>query len=105
MCSVHVATKNVFFSNAVVQGQSFINAIDSVWTKRSVSDGNLKTQFKSECQKWVLLLLQLIDITKPEAVTHLHEFVRPKGKGVLKMYRQDINETVSDTTPNGNERH
>lgn len=42
---------------------------------------------------WLELLLQLIDVTADQAVTHLKHFV--PGKGVVKEFQKEINSTVS----------
>ena len=76
-----------------MQGLAFLQVVNQIWSHRSVRDGNLKTQFNSECQKWVLLLLQLIDVTGSQAETHLRVFI--KGGGVAKLHRDVIKKTVS----------
>lgn len=83
-----------------MQGLAFLHVVNQIWNDRSVSDEDLKTKFNSECEKWVLLLLQLIDITGSQAKTHLHVFIR--GEGVAKSYRGIIKKTVSVSCENWN---
>ena len=83
-----------------LQGLSFLQVVDQIWSHRCVSDDELKGQFSSECQKWVLLLLQLIDVTGTEAATHLYVFI--KGRGVTKTHREIIKKTVSALCDNFN---
>ena len=76
-----------------MQGLDFLNLVADVWTRRRVRDTDLKSQLHSECQKWLFLLLNLVDVTAPQAEVHLKHFI--KGKGVAKVFRPDITKTVS----------
>jgi len=76
-----------------IQGLAFLLVVNQTWSHRSVNDGALKAQFNAECEKWVLLLLQLIDITGSQAETHLQIFI--KGGGVTKMFQGIIKSAVS----------
>lgn len=76
-----------------IQGLAFLQVVSQAWRHRGFSDGNLKKQFDSECEKWVLLLLQLIDVTDSQAKTHLDTFI--EGEGVTRMHQRIIKKTVS----------
>lgn len=76
-----------------IQGLAFLQVVSKIWSDRSFTDGTFKEQFNWECQKWLQLLLQLIDITDSKAETHLHLFL--KGGGAIAVHQKVINETVS----------
>ena len=76
-----------------IQGLDFLNLVVDIWTRRHVSDVNHKAQLHSECLKWLLLLLQLIDVTVPQADTHLRQFIR--GKGIVRVFKKEIEKAVS----------
>ena len=71
-----------------LQGLDFVLEI---WTCRCVSDVELKEKLHSECHKWLLLLLQLIDVTAPKADIHLKQFI----DRVAKDFKQDVENVVS----------
>ena len=54
---------------------------------------DLNSIMKSELQKWLELLLQLIDVTADQADAHLRRFI--KGRGIIKDYQAEIREIVS----------
>ena len=83
-----LCTKSVY-----VQGIDFLNLVDDVWGNRKVTDDNLKATMQAELQKWLLLLLQLVDITAPQADIHLKMFM--KGRGVVKTFKKSIERAVS----------
>ena len=73
------------------QGLSFVEELYKFWTVRSFKS----EVFDPECMKWVLLLLQLVDVTKDHAEVHLQNFLGKHKIGVVKKYRDDITKHVS----------
>ena len=63
------------------------------WTDRNITDSTLNSTMKGELLKWLMLLMQLIDITKDDAHTHLKLFVR--GRRVAKEFQKEIIDHVS----------
>ena len=73
------------------QGLSFVEELYKFWTKYG-----FKSQvFDPECKKWVLLLLQLVDVTKEHPEVHLQSFLGRSTLMVVKKYRADIIKHVS----------
>ena len=75
------------------QGLSFVDTLYKFCTEHQFNpDG-----FHPECKKWVLLLLQLVDVTgddHPEV--HLQRFLNKSTHTVVvKKYREDIINHVS----------
>ena len=54
----------------------------------------LDSVVNAELQKWLELLLQLIDVTADMANEHLKKFI--KGKGVIKNFQHEIRHIVSN---------
>ena len=73
------------------QGLSFVNELNKFWTEHK-----FKPQvFDPECKKWVLLLLELVDVTKDHPEVHLKSFLGKSTPAVVKKYRDDITKHVS----------
>ena len=88
---LHWKLSNIFF--CFPQGLSFVDTFYKFCTKHQFNtDG-----FHPECKKWVLLLLQLVDVTgddHPEV--HLRSFLSMSTHSVVvKKYREDIIKHVS----------
>ena len=90
---IYVLPTCVFIILFCVQGLDFINLMAEIWSRRKVPNDDLKTQMEAEWKRWINLLLNLIDITAPQADVHLKLFI--KGKGVTKTFRKSIERTVS----------
>ena len=69
--------------------------MSEIWARRKVTSDDLKTQMHAEWQKWLQLLLKLIDVTADQADIHLKLFI--KGRGVAKLFKKDIERMVSFT--------
>ena len=69
--------------------------MSEIWARRKVTSDDLKTQMHAEWQKWLQLLLKLIDVTADQADVHLKLFI--KGRGVAKLFKKDIERMVSFT--------
>lgn len=74
----------------VPQGLNFLDALHKVWTERKF---NLEG-FDPECIKWLLLLLQQVDVTGDRPAFHLRRFLLGKTV-VVKKYRHDITKHVN----------
>ena len=61
-----------------------------MWTQRKFDS----QEFDPECRKWLLLLLQLVDITGDNPHNHFHQFILGKS-AVVKKYRWEIKKYVS----------
>ena len=73
------------------QGLRFVEELYKFWTEHS-----FKSQlFDPECKKWVLLLLQLVDVTKTHPEVYLQNFLGKSTLMVVKKYRDDITKHVS----------
>ena len=73
------------------QGLRFVDDLYKFWTEHS-----FKSQiFDPECKWWVLLLLQLVDVTKERPEVHLQSFLGKPTLGVVKKYQADITKHVS----------
>ena len=81
-------------SSNLPQGLDFV---DTVYNFCKVHSFNCQLR-DSECKKWVMLLLRLVDVTGDDPCTNLKIFL---GKSthtvVVKEYRQDIIKHVSAT--------
>ena len=73
------------------QGLRFVDGLDKFWTEHSFDS----QVFDPECMKWVLLLLQLVDVTKDHAEVHLQDFLGKSTLMVVKKYQDDIIKHVS----------
>ena len=73
------------------QGLSFVDDLYKFWTEHSFKS----EVFDPECKKWVLLLVQLVDVTKDHSEVHLQSFLGKSTLMVVKKYRDDITKHVS----------
>ena len=73
------------------QGLCFVDDLYKFWTEHSFKS----EVFDPECMKWVLLLLQLVDVTKDHAEVHLQNFLDQSTLMVVKKYQDDITKHVS----------
>ena len=72
------------------QGLSFVDELYRFGTEHSFSP----QKFEPECMKWVLLLLQLVDVTKDHAEVHLQSFLGKSTLVVVKKYQDAITKHV-----------
>lgn len=61
-----------------------------MWTQRKCDP----QAFDPECVKWLLLLLQLVDIAGDHPHTHFRQFILGKS-AVIKKYQREIRKYVS----------
>ena len=73
------------------QGLGFVDTLYRFCTKHNFNP----LVFDPEYKKWVLLLLQLVDVTGDKPHIHLERFLGKSTHGVVKKYRDDIIEYVS----------
>ena len=76
----------------ISQGLNFLDTLYKLWTERKFS----LQAFDPECIKWLLLLLQLVDVTGDNPAVYLRRFLLGRT-GVVKKYRQDITKYVRDS--------
>ena len=76
-----------------MQGIGFVDTLYKVWTKRKC---NLQG-FDTECKTWLLLLLQLVEVTGDHPDVLLQRFFLGKNEvaEVVKRYQDDIINHVS----------
>ena len=72
------------------QGLRFVDDVYKFWTGHSFDS----QVFDPQCKSWVLLLLQLVDVTKEHPEVHLQSFLGKSTLGVVKKYRDDITKHV-----------
>ena len=65
-----------------------------LWNKRKWDEGELNGRFKSECHRWIMLLLKTIDITDPDAFQVLKFFLAPKSGSLVA--NKDIQSVIVD---------
>ena len=94
MHSAYLASPELELSHPLTlfpQGLSFVDELYKFWTEQSFES----QIFDPECKKWVLLLLQLVDVTKDHSEEHLQSFLGKSTLAVVKKYRDDITKHVS----------
>ena len=69
----------------------FVDAVYKFWTERNFNP----TGFDSECKKWVLLLLQLVNVTEDDSHIYLEVFLVKSNHKVVVKYQKEIREQVS----------
>ena len=80
----------MYLSLPFLQGLNFLDTLSDVWTQCKFDS----QAFDPECTKWLLLLLQLVDVTGDNPHIHYRRFILAKT-GVVKKYRQEVKKHVS----------
>ena len=79
-----------------LQGLAFVNMLHKFWTENKFNP----QVFETECQKWVLLLLNLVDVTGDNPHIHFEIFLGKSSRTrAMKEYRADIVKRVSRGRP------
>ena len=73
------------------QGLGFVDILYRFCTKHNFNP----VVFDPECNKWVLLLLQLVDVTRDNSHVHLERFLGKSTHTVVQQYQDDIIKYVS----------
>ena len=73
------------------KGLTFVDTVYKFCTERKFNP----QMFDSECKKWLLLLLQLVDFTEDNPDLYLQAFLGSSTHTVVKWYRADIIKLVS----------
>ena len=78
------------------QGISYLDAMQELWNRRGWNQQSLDQDFRIECQRWLELLLSLVDVTMPNAPTLLKRFLH-RRQGVLgdRTFRTYVTKQVS----------
>lgn len=79
-------------SNFFFQGLTFVDTLYQFWTEHKFNPHMLDF----ECKTWVLLLLQLVDVTGDDPCTYLKMFLSKSTRTVVvKKYQHEIMDCVS----------